>query len=59
MNEGADRIVAYALLTEDDLTKLGSSLRRVYPLTHDTTFDEHLTRLDAVKLPTRGESGPA
>jgi hypothetical protein len=47
MDEDADRIVACALLTKEDLVLLGSSLRRVYPLAQDSSFDELLRRLDS------------
>jgi len=48
MDEDADRIVACALLTKEDLVLLGSSLRRVYPLAQDSSFDELLRRLGSI-----------
>jgi hypothetical protein len=46
MNENADRPVAYALLSDDELAYVGPSLKRVFLLPNDTTFDELLARLD-------------
>lgn len=46
MNSGGEKAVAYALLNEDEVAKLGSSLKRVYPVPQDTTFDELLRRLE-------------
>jgi hypothetical protein len=48
MDEDADWIVACALLTKVDFVQLGSSLRCVYPLAQDSSFDELLRRLDSV-----------
>ena len=46
--EESERIVACALLTREDVVQLGSSLKRVYPISPDSSFDELLNRLDAV-----------
>jgi len=48
MDEDADKIVACALLTKVDLVRLGSSLKRVYPLAQDSSFDELLRQLDSI-----------
>ena len=46
MNEDRDKAVAYALLSEDELARLGPSLKRVFPIPEDTSFDELLAKLD-------------
>jgi hypothetical protein len=47
-----DRIVAVSLLTSEEVRVLGSSLKRVYPLPEDGTFDDLLRALD------RGDTRP-
>jgi hypothetical protein len=41
-----DRIVAFSLHTAEEVRVLGSSLKRVYPLPDDGSFDELLRELD-------------
>lgn len=41
-----DRIVAISLLTSEDIQVLGSSLKRVYPVPEDGSFDDLLRALD-------------
>ena len=47
-----DRIVAVSLLTTEEVQVLGSSLKRVYPLPEDGSFDDLLRALD------RGDTRP-
>lgn len=44
----SDRIVAVGLLTERDVTALGKSFRRLYPVEDDGSFDDLLAKLDEV-----------
>jgi len=39
MNDDANRPVAYALLSDDQLAHVGPSLRKVFPLPADMEFD--------------------
>jgi len=42
----SERIVAVGLLTESNVRTLGSSLKKVFPITDDTRFDDLLQALD-------------
>lgn len=46
MNDDANRPVAYALLSEDELAHVGPSLRKVFPLPAYMEFDGLLAQLD-------------
>lgn len=46
MSEDRDKPIAYALLFKDELTRLGPSLKRVFPIPEDESFDELLAKLD-------------
>ena len=50
-----DPITAFALLTSDDVTRLGSSLQKVYPIESLEGFDDLLEALDQLEQ-TPGES---
>jgi hypothetical protein len=45
-----EKIVAIALLTETNLRMLGASLKKVFPLTDDSRFDDILQLIDAEHL---------
>ena len=42
----SEKIVAVGLLTENDVRTLGSSLKKVFPITDDGRFDDLLKALD-------------
>lgn len=42
----SEKIVAVGLLTESNVRALGSSLKKVFPITDDGRFDDLLTALD-------------
>lgn len=42
----SDKIVAVGLLTESNVRTLGSSLKKVFPITEDARFDDLLKALD-------------
>lgn len=46
MGDGEERTVAHALPSDDELLRPGPSLKRVFQLPTDTSFDELLIRLD-------------
>jgi len=54
MSNDKDKAVAYALLTEDELAQMGASLKRVFPITEDSPFEDLLRELD--RLVTRDTS---
>lgn len=41
-----DRIVALALLTDDDVSRLGSNLKRLWPVDESSSFDDLLVAID-------------
>lgn len=41
-----EKIVAVGLLTESNVRTLGSSLKKVFPITDDGRFDDLLSALD-------------
>ena len=41
-----DRIVALALLTDDDVSRLGSNLKRLWPVDESSSFDDLLAAID-------------
>lgn len=47
MSESSNKAVAYALLSADELSRLRTSLKRVYPIPTDMPFDEILVKLEA------------
>ena len=55
MSEDRDKAVAYALLSEDEFTLLGPSLKRVFLIPEDTSFHELLAKLDRAAI--RNEEG--
>jgi hypothetical protein len=48
-----DPFVAIGLLTETNIRMLGPSLRQVFPLPDDNTFDDLLSALDKVCAQSR------
>jgi len=50
MTKDLDRPVAYDLLSEDEMAYVGPSLRRVFRLPNDASFDELLAQLDTVAV---------
>ncbi len=42
----SEKIVAVGLLTESNVRTLGSSLKKVFPITDDGRFDDLLSALD-------------
>jgi hypothetical protein len=44
----SERIVAVALLTEEDVAVLGKGFKRLFPLPNDAAFDDLLAKLDSV-----------
>ena len=49
-----ERIVAIGLLTETLVTMLGSSLKKVIPISNDGRFDALLEALDQLEQPEKG-----
>nr|WP_314445512.1 hypothetical protein [uncultured Sphingomonas sp.] len=41
-----DRIVALALLTDDDVSRLGSNLKRLWPIDDSSCFSDLLAAID-------------
>ena len=48
-----ERIVAFGLLTQYDLSVLGAGFRRAYPLDTTTDFDGLLQKIDAAEQALR------
>ncbi len=44
----ADKIVAIGLLTQHDLDVLGTSFKRLFPVSHDGSFADLIRQLDAI-----------
>lgn len=54
MSDEANRIVGVALLTRDDVIRLGSTLKKVFSVENGADFQELLLALDDLERPTAG-----
>ncbi len=53
-----DEIIAIGLLTQNDLSRLGATFNRVWPVREAPAFEELLRAIDEADRGTRGRGRP-
>ncbi len=53
-----DKIIAIGLLTQKDLSRLGETFDRVWPVTEVPAFEDLLRAIDDADRATRGRAEP-
>ncbi len=53
-----DKIIAIGLLTQKDLSRLGETFDRVWPVTEAPAFEDLLRAIDDADRATRGRAEP-
>jgi hypothetical protein len=53
-----DKIIAMGLLTQNDLSRLGDTFKRVWPVKEVPSFDELLRAIDEADRTSRGHGQP-